>query len=259
MDRPDYIAPPTAPLEASMKLQEKLEDDIRKLVNLAVTNKAGSRTESAEAKKLSSQGLEAGLSFIGTVMQQAEQGIARYWGMYENLDRPKIATVAYPSRYILKEDKERLNETKELLALKDQMPGTKTKKTLTGMALDAMLSGRISVDKMRELKAELESADYCTSDLEQVIEAYDQGLVTGETASEALGYDPKQFEKALEEMIERKVEVQKPNEPPAAPGQAPPGAPQVDENGKEGGAVNRDTKAEGKARTSERPEKKENK
>jgi hypothetical protein len=242
MDRPDYIAPPTAPLEASMKLQEKLEDDIRKLVNLAVTNKAGSRTESAEAKKLSSQGLEAGLSFIGTVLEQAEQAVARYWTMYErSTDVPKVS---YPSRYILKEDSERLKETKDLLALKDQMPGTKTKKVLTGMALEAMLSGRITVDKMLELRAELEEAGYCTSDLEQVIEAYDQGLCTRETASEALGYNPNKVDEATEEMIERKTELQRPNTEGG-----------VDENGNDGGAVNRDTDAEAESRQAARPEK----
>lgn len=35
-DRPGFIHPSSEPLLASMKLQEKLEQDIRKLINLAV-------------------------------------------------------------------------------------------------------------------------------------------------------------------------------------------------------------------------------
>ena len=37
---PAFIAPPSEPLEASLKLQAKLEEDVRKLVNLAVVNLA---------------------------------------------------------------------------------------------------------------------------------------------------------------------------------------------------------------------------
>jgi hypothetical protein len=46
---PAFIAPPSHPLEASMKLQEKLENDIRKLVQLAVVNLAP--RASAESKQ----------------------------------------------------------------------------------------------------------------------------------------------------------------------------------------------------------------
>jgi hypothetical protein len=208
-DRPDYIAPPTAPLEASMKLQEKLEDDIRKLVNLAVTNKAGSRTESAEAKKLSSQGLEAGLSYIGTVLQQAEQAIARYWAMYENVNRPQIAKVTYPSRYILKEDAERLEEAEKMMDIKDRMPGTKAKKTLNKMILEVLLSGRESVSNVNTLMAEVDSADYVTSGSEETLAAQAAGLVDDKTAAEALGYDPNKIEQARKDNAKKLEMVQR--------------------------------------------------
>ena len=78
-EAPQFIAPPTDTLEASMKLQERLEDSIRRLINLAVESKAGSRTESAASKKIGQGGLEAGLSFIGQEMEDGERRISTIW------------------------------------------------------------------------------------------------------------------------------------------------------------------------------------
>jgi len=208
LDRPGYIAPPTDPLLASMKLQEKLEDDIRKLINLAVTNKAGSRTESAEAKKLSSQGLEAGLSFIGTVLQQAEQAIARYWAMYENVKSPKVATVAYPKRYILKEDSERLEEAKSFLDLADRIPGYEAKKAITSMVAGILLSGRINVSNIESIVSEIQAAGYTTSLLEAVIAQQEAGLISDELASEALGIEDGQVEQARKDHAKKLALIQ---------------------------------------------------
>ena len=237
-DRPGFISPPTAPLEASMKLQEKLEDDIRKLINLAVSNKSGSRTESAEAKKLSSQGLEAGLSYIGMVLQQAEQAVARYWAMYENAKRPEVAKIRYPSRYILKEDSERLKETEQLLDLKDRMPGTKTKKTLNKLALEALLAGRASVDAVNELRAEVDAAGYTTSELEDILESQKAGLVDDKTAAEALGFNPDNVEQARKDNEKRLELIQKAQTPPGQAVDRPgarglPGDPDPDSASKE--------------------------
>jgi hypothetical protein len=40
MNQPAFINPSSEPLKASMELQAKLEDDIRKLIHLAVANTA---------------------------------------------------------------------------------------------------------------------------------------------------------------------------------------------------------------------------
>ena len=218
MDRPDYIAPPTAPLEASMKLQEKLEDDIRKLINLAVTNKSGSRTESAEAKKLSSQGLEAGLSYIGTVLQQVEQRIARYWAMYENTQNPTVATVAYPDRYILKTDQERLDEAKALLDLMDRVPGKTIKKTIAKAVVATLLVGKQDVETLTTIMGEIEKAGYTTSAIQDVLQAHKNGLMGDELASEALGIRKGEVEKAKKDRADRAVAILAAQTDPNAPG-----------------------------------------
>jgi len=201
-DRPDYIAPPTDPLVASMKLQEKLEDDIRKLVNLAVSNKIGSRTESAEAKKLSSQGLEAGLSYIGLVLEDAERCISRYWSMYEG---STATTVDYPSRYILKQDMERIQEAGATAELLNMLPSKTARKVLAKQIITTLLGGKANTQVLQSIMSEVESAGFTTSVVQDVIQAHTAGLVSDETASEALGYNPNEVEQARKD---RQLRVQ---------------------------------------------------
>ena len=97
LNQPAFINPSPDPLRASMQLQEKMEGDIRRIVQLAVENLASS----AEAKSKDNQGLEAGLSFIGLVLEHGERLISEYWAAYEQSDPTKrqIPTVKYPDRY----------------------------------------------------------------------------------------------------------------------------------------------------------------
>lgn len=199
-DRPGYIAPPTDPLLASMKLQEKLEDDIRKLVNLAVSNKAGSRTESAEAKKLSSQGLEAGLSYIGLVLQDLENHIAKFWAAYEG---EKPAKVAYPARYVLKQDIERIEEATKMIELMREVPSRTARKCIAKQIVNLMLGGKESSEELTKMLNEIKAANYTLASVEQVIQAHEQGLVGNKTASTSLGYDEKEAEVAVKDQAKR--------------------------------------------------------
>lgn len=202
MERPDYIAPPTDPLLASMKLQEKLEDDIRKLVNLAVANKVGSRTESAESKKLSSEGLEAGLSFIGLVLEHTEQLVARYWAMYERGE--ESAKVTYPERYILKQDIDRILEAKELVELMDHIPTKRGRKAVAKKIVMILLGGQETSESIDAILSEIEKAGFTTGKIEEIIQAHTAGLVSDETASDAVGFDgKKEVDQARKDKAER--------------------------------------------------------
>jgi len=253
-DRPEYIAPPTDTLEASMKLQEKLEDDIRKLINLAVANKIGSRTESAEAKKLSSQGLEAGLSFIGEVLNDAEQRIAHMWALYESTDSPRIATVGYPDRYILKEDKQRIEDANNLVKLMDKMPSVEAKKVTAKEIVMILFGGRESVDTINKILKEIDKAGYTTSDVQAVLQAHKASLVSDNTASEALGYAPGEVEKARKDRVIRATAILAAQTSPGQPGgiknPASRGVPELD-TGKETPA---EEQAEGQERAREERE-----
>jgi len=201
---PSFIAPPTDPLEASMKLQSRLEDSIRSLINLAVANKAGSRTESAEAKKIGQGGLEAGLSFIGLEMESAEKKISQMWAEYESVNSPRSATIHYPDRYVLKSDEERILEAQERLKLVEKLPGQQIKRDVSKQIILGLLGGIIPQDELEKLNKEIDSIDYILSDPNTILQAHKAGLVDDITASEALGFEAKKVvEQAREDRAER--------------------------------------------------------
>lgn len=208
-ERPAFIHPSPEPLMASIKLQEKLEDDIRKLVNLAVQNKMGQRAISAEAMKLSDQGLEAGLSYIGMVLEGAEQRIAEHWAAYENKDPSgrKIATIKYPDRYSLKNDEDRIKEASDLSDLMYTVPGKTVKKELAKNIVTVLLAGKVNTRTIDKIFQEIDEAGYTTSDPEIIRSAVEAGLCGEQTGSEAMGFDKDEAKKARQDRITRAKEL----------------------------------------------------
>lgn len=212
-ERPGFIHPSSEPLKASMELQRKLEDDIRKLVNLAVVSLGNSRA-SAEARNIDNQGLEAGLAFIGLVLEGAERKIADHWSAYEGNDRRDTVVVKYPEQYSLKSQKDRIEEADKLTDLMFSIPGMTIKKELAKDAVVALLGGRIPVDKLAQINAEIDKAKYSTSNPDVIRLAKEQMLASDITLSDALGFDGvTEIPKAQadhEARIERIQKAQKP-------------------------------------------------
>jgi hypothetical protein len=200
---PAFIAPPSHPLEASMKLQEKLENDIRKLVQLAVVNLAP--RASAESKQMDSEGLNAGLSFIGLQLESAERLITEYWAAYENSNPSlqQIATIKYPERYSLKDDGQRLEEANKLSGLSDRIPGRTFKREVAKQIVGVLLGGRVPVATIDAIEKEIDAANYTTSDPDIIIEAKNAGLVGEKTASIAIGFDPDEHIQAQKDHVAR--------------------------------------------------------
>jgi hypothetical protein len=209
VNAPGFIHPSSEPLTASMKLQDKLEGQIRQLVNLAVANLSSNR-QSAESKSFDNQGLEAGLSFIGLVLESTERRIADFWASYESeLPRSRqIATIKYPDRYSLKTDTERIKEAKEMTELIQQTPSKTARKELWKSILTVLLGGRISVDSMNDIFSQIDTAGFTTSDPETIISAVEAGLAGEETASLALGFDIGEVAKARVDHAARIARIQ---------------------------------------------------
>jgi hypothetical protein len=198
-DRPDYISPPTGPLEISMRLCERIEETIRKLVNLAVVRIAASA--SGASKAADRDGLENGLAFIGLVLEAGEREIAKYWAAYEGTNKP--ATVKYPDRYSLKDDSDRIDEAERLTKLMFSVPGKQVKIQIAKQAVSALLASKVSSDTLRSIFKEIDDSEYITSNPEVVIAAKEAGLVGTRVASMSLGYDEDQWKEAEADRIER--------------------------------------------------------
>lgn len=196
---PEFIHPSPEPLKASLELQDKLEADIRKLVNLAVQTMA--TRGSAESKALDNAGLEAGLSYIGLVLESAERQIAEFWAAYENRNEKQreVATVKYPDRYSLKTDSDRIKESSDLSKLMFSVPGHQAKKEIAKNIVTVLLGGKVDVGTIDKIHAEIDKADYLTSDPNTIIQAVEAGLCDEATGSEALGFAKGIFIKARED------------------------------------------------------------
>lgn len=202
-ERPGFIHPSPEPLRASITLQEKLENDIRKLVMLAVVN-LGTRT-SAESKQMDNQGLEAGLSFIGLVLEAAERRIADYWAAYEDRveTRRTVATIKYPDRYSLKSDKDRIDEADKLSDLIHSVPSRTAKKEIQKVVVTKLLSGHVKVDTLQTIYNEIDAAEFTTSDPDVIIRAKEAGLVGEKVSSMALGFPEGEHLVAREDHLAR--------------------------------------------------------
>jgi hypothetical protein len=207
-ERPGFIHPSPEPLEASIKLQEKLEDDIRKLVNLAVANKIG-RPISQEQKDLDPQGIEAGLAFIGSILENGERKIAEHWASYEErrIEQRRIPVVKYPDRYSLKSDASRIEESKKLSELMYAVPGRTVKKELAKCIVSTLLAGKVSVGVLETINKEIDLADYTTSDPDTIIQSKEAGLVGEQTASIALGFADDEYLQAQEDHMNRIIRI----------------------------------------------------
>lgn len=206
-DAPQFINPSPDPLNASMKLQEKLEADIRKLVNLSVQSLAG--RSSAESKGMDNLGLEAGLSYIGLVLESGERRIAEYWAAYEEKSpaNRQIATVKYPDRYSLKTDTDRIDEATKLAALMTKVPGQSVKREIGKNIVQALLGGKVGMDTLDKIMEEIDDANYTTSDPVTIIQAMEAGIVGEQTASMALGFSRDEYLQAREDHADRAARV----------------------------------------------------
>jgi len=201
MNAPAFINPSSETLNASLALQSKLENDIRKLINLAVT---GIGTKASDDPTYN-EGLEAGLSYIGLILENAERQVATYWAAYEQHDprQRNVATIKYPDRYSLKTDDDRVKEAGNLSDLMTAVPGRTVKRELGKLIVTALLAGKVDLDTLQKIEAEIDAAVYTTSDPGTIIDSKNAGLVGDKTASIALGFSDEEHLTARADHIAR--------------------------------------------------------
>ncbi len=246
MDRPGFINPSSEPLKVSMALQSKMEEDIRKLVNLAVQTLAS--RQSGESKAMDNQGLEAGLSYIGLKLEAAERQIIAHWSAYEESvpSSRKIATIKYPDRYSLKSDEQRVDEATKLSKVIINTPSKAARKELWKTLVAKLLGGKVNPDRLEEIMTEIDKAEFTTSDPEVIIQAKDAGLVGEKLASIALGFPDNEYLQARKDHSARlKLIADQQGVIDVAPlGAASRGVVDLDDNpksGKDEKEVSRDT------------------
>ncbi len=222
-DAPQFIHPSPEPLQASAAKQAQIKEDIRRLMNLAVSNVAPTRA-SAESKQVDQAGLEAGLAAIGIALESAERQIARIWAEYENTKIKLV--IKYPSVYSTKSDEQRTKDAKEIGELKTLAPSQTFNKEISKMAARSILSGKVPQEVLKTVDSEIDAANYTTNDYKAISSDVEAGLVDKVTASNARGYDGKTVVPIAEkEHAQRLAEIAKSQSLPGVPDTKPTPAP----------------------------------
>jgi hypothetical protein len=195
-DRPDFINPSPDPVKISMEKQNQMMDEIDRLIDVTLQSFA----MTGEAKRVDKQGLEAGLSYIGLILEQTERKIAKFYAMYE---KSEVATVSYPTDYSLRTDEDRKNEAESTAKLKNKVQSKTYQKEISKQIAKTLLGHKLSIETLNKINSEIDAANYLTSDIKELVDAHQEGFVTGETASIAAGFDSGEAEKAKKENAER--------------------------------------------------------
>lgn len=207
-DRPGFIHPSSEPLDISLQMCEQLKMDVRQLISLAISD-LGTR-QSGLSKEMDSAGLEAGLSFIGLVLESGEREIAKHWAAYETpvKSRQKVAEITYPRRWNLKTDAQRVEEATGIYEACTKVPGKTVKKEASKLLVTALIGNQVSASKLDEIIGEIEQSNHTTSDPKLIQIAREQGLVGDETASIAFGFDEDEAEQARQDHTRRLAAIQ---------------------------------------------------
>lgn len=202
-ERPSFIHPSSEPLEASMKKQAQLKEEIKQLVNLTVAN-LSDRSKDTDSRAFDEQSLEAGLSYIGQQLEYGERQIGAVWSSYERKPAP---TIYYPSNYSLKDDLQRLEESQKLSALRGEVASVVYKKEVTKQIANTLLGDKIPLNILTQIYSEIDRNNIPVQDTNTIYQDIEQGLLSVETASLAKGYPEGEVEKAKQEHAERAARI----------------------------------------------------
>jgi hypothetical protein len=207
---PSFIHPSPEPVLASMQKEMDIKNDIRKLLNLSLSN-LEPKFASAQSKGMDDRSLESGLSALGLVLQHGENQIAEVWAAYMKAD---VATVNYPRSYSLKSESERREEAKSDAELLSVVPSQLYHKAMAKKILRTMVAHLVSQEDLVTMEKEVDEAKYISSKAEDIAKDLEMGVVGGQTASVARGYSEGEYEVAKKDHAERLARIQKAQSPP---------------------------------------------
>jgi hypothetical protein len=202
--RPGFINPSPEPLRVSMEKQTQLEEEIRRLVNLNVSNIKPSRS-SAESKSFDERGLESGLSYIALELEYGERRIAQVWAWYEGSS--EVTRVKYPERYSIKTEEERNKEAEGIEKSVTTSPSLAYKKAAYKEAVIVRIGHKIDSDELEAILNEIDAANEVVLNADVLFLDLENGLVSPATASKIRGYKPSEVEEAADAHAERLTRI----------------------------------------------------
>ena len=201
---PQWVTIPSESLTITSDFRGKLADEIRQLVNVAVQNQTGTRSESRETREISAQGLESGLFFIASKLLHVEQQVAKYFAMYEGTEKPAVVT--YPKRFNLKTQAERIKDAKDFKEVIDSLPTQEAKKEGVKKIILDLYTGVISSETMNKLMRAVDRHPYIGGS-DDIFLLLENGIITHELVGGAFDLPPQEVKEAMEEKVEIAAEI----------------------------------------------------
>lgn len=195
VSQPGFATPPSATLEASMRKAAQLKDDIRALVHLNLRQVKAGQVQSDRS-------LEASLAYIGTVLEQGENVLAKYWIAFEDR-RSALPRITYPQSYHLETDESRLEWAERMRQLALVSNSRTYQKELAKLIVRRLISPYCTESKLAAIDREIDSQQILATNPNVLLRAQDQGLLADATAAEALLLDPGGVQQAKKDHAER--------------------------------------------------------
>lgn len=198
---PQFIAPPSEPLKASMEKQEIIKREIRQLTQLSVASLQPTRTDTRIKDEST---LESGLSYIGLELEHAERQIATIWAAYM---KAEAAHVKYPEDYSLKTDADRLNEAKELTTFVNTVPSIEAKREILKKIAALVVGPTTTPEKIEKINKEIDKTVFVDPEPKNIQRDVELGIASREYAAQVRGYPEDVAEQAEEEHVRRVVAI----------------------------------------------------
>lgn len=202
---PAFIHPSPEPLLASMKKQEQIKAEMREIIKNTMANMSAMSLDTEQQDK--NDTYESGLHNIGLELEQGERRIAYIWALYGGSEDSSVIT--YPQNYKFKSDADRLENAKKISELKTGIPSKKYQKEAAKQQIIEQFQGKVPSDVLETMLSEVDKAKTMTSNVDEISQDLENGLVTEETASDARGYEPGEVEKARQQHADRLARIQK--------------------------------------------------
>jgi len=219
LERPQFVNPSAESLKSGMDLEEQLKMDIRLLINLSITN-LNVRATSAESRGFDERSLEAGLCYIGAMCEDAERQIAYLWHMYENDKEHDIATIRYPDKFNVQNQKDVWAEVEEY---KKQIAGHCSitfQRCVAKRIADLLLLHRYPPEMMEKIYKEIDESETVDIAIDQLTKDVQTGILDPDYAGKLRGYPEGTAKKAQEAQVKRLEMIKKAQQPEQGMGAA---------------------------------------
>lgn len=204
-ERPDFIHPSPEPLRASMAKQEDLKKEVRLMVNLALSN-LSSATSSVDSKSFDERGLEAGLSYIGLVLERAENQIALFWNEYFEGTHEE-AVVKYPSKYNLKTDDEIQKENEHNKDMALTVNSLDFKRHMAVRLVETTIGSRITAAEFERIQESLMKSDSPLVDYKTLVKDVEAGVLAAGDCAEMKNFPRGTADRAQAEHADRLARI----------------------------------------------------